>query len=110
MHPYPGNWVPIGCTVVYYAQTAHAFSAGIKCLHCMQRILQKRSFCILLLQNIREVYHQITLITHTGGPALYLNDNTAKEIRMSLWQNLERLSIMSLADIKSHLFSAQELT
>ena len=29
MHPCPGNWVAIGCAVVYYARDAHAFSAGI---------------------------------------------------------------------------------
>ena len=33
MHPCPGNWVAIGRAVVYYAQAAHAFSAGIKCWH-----------------------------------------------------------------------------
>ena len=33
-HPYPGNRVAIGLTVVYYAQAAHAFSAEIKCRHC----------------------------------------------------------------------------
>ena len=30
----PGNWVAIGCTVVYYDRSAHAFSAGIKNLFC----------------------------------------------------------------------------
>ena len=34
MHPCPGNWVAIGCAVVYSARAAHAFSAGIKCWHC----------------------------------------------------------------------------
>ena len=29
MHPYAGNWVITACAVVYYVQTAHAFSAGI---------------------------------------------------------------------------------
>ena len=29
-----GNWVAIGSVVVYHAQAAHAFSAGIKCQHC----------------------------------------------------------------------------
>ena len=36
MHPCPGNWVAIGHAVVYFAQADHAFSAGIKCRHCMQ--------------------------------------------------------------------------
>ena len=30
----PGKLVAIGHAVVYFAQTAHAFSAGIKCRHC----------------------------------------------------------------------------
>ena len=35
MHPCPGNWVAKRRVVVYYyAQAAHAFSAGIKCWHC----------------------------------------------------------------------------
>ena len=33
-HPFPGNWVSIRHAVMYYAQAAHAFSAGIKCRHC----------------------------------------------------------------------------
>ena len=34
MHPCPGNWMTIGHAVVYFAQAAHSFSAGIKCRHC----------------------------------------------------------------------------
>ena len=34
MHPCPENWVAIGHAVAYFAQAAHAFSAGIKCRHC----------------------------------------------------------------------------
>ena len=34
MHPCPENLIAIGRAVVYYAQAAHAFSAGIKCRHC----------------------------------------------------------------------------
>ena len=33
--PDPGIWVATGRAVVYYPQAAHAFSAGIKCRHCM---------------------------------------------------------------------------
>ena len=29
-----GNWVAINHSLVYYAQAAHAFSAGIKNRHC----------------------------------------------------------------------------
>ena len=35
MHPWPGNWVAIGRSVVYYDRDAHAFSADIKCRHCI---------------------------------------------------------------------------
>ena len=35
MHPCHGKWVVIGCPVVYYARTALAFSAGIKCRYCI---------------------------------------------------------------------------
>ena len=34
-HPYPREWFADGRAVVYYARVAHAFSAGIKCRHCM---------------------------------------------------------------------------
>ena len=34
IHPCPGNWVAIGCVVVYYARAAHAFSAGIRYQPC----------------------------------------------------------------------------
>ena len=33
MHPCPGDWVAIEYVVVYFAQGAHEFSAGIKCWH-----------------------------------------------------------------------------
>ena len=35
MHPCPGNWIAIGRAVMYTAETAQAFSAGIKRRHCM---------------------------------------------------------------------------
>ena len=35
MHLCPGDWVGIGRVVVYYVRSTHAFSAGIKCLHCI---------------------------------------------------------------------------
>ena len=30
MHPFTGNWLAIGCAVVYHAWGEQAFSAGIK--------------------------------------------------------------------------------
>ena len=38
MHSCPENWVAIRCAVVHYAWSAHAFSAGIKCRHCIRYI------------------------------------------------------------------------
>ena len=35
IQPCPGKWVAIRRSVVYYAQAAHVFSAGIKCRYCM---------------------------------------------------------------------------
>ena len=35
MHPCPGNCVAIGHAVVYYDQAARAFTAVIKCRHCI---------------------------------------------------------------------------
>ena len=43
VHPCQVNWVAIGHAVVYYAQTAHAFSAGIKCRHCTCTVLESRT-------------------------------------------------------------------
>ena len=34
MHPFPWNWVAIGCAVVYYVWAAEAYSAGIRYWHC----------------------------------------------------------------------------
>ena len=35
IHPGLRSWVTIGRAVVYHARAAHAFSAGIKCRHCI---------------------------------------------------------------------------
>ena len=35
MHPCPENWVATGRAVEYFAWAARAFSAGIKCWHCI---------------------------------------------------------------------------
>ena len=35
VQPCLGNWVAIRCAVLYYARSAHAYSAGIKCRHCI---------------------------------------------------------------------------
>ena len=51
-HPYLENWMAIRRAVVYYAQAAHAFSAGIICQHC-------NSFNTLQSLQTRVVFHCI---------------------------------------------------
>ena len=60
MHPCPLNWVAIGRTVVYYARVALAFSAGIKCRHCM-----------FIRKNITYPAAAVAAkyLTHAGGPS-----------------------------------------
>ena len=70
IHPWPWNRVTIGRAVVYYARTAYAFSAGIKCRHCRCRVfsyfcnnrdnhwasflhLQKKHDSIIYLSRVR---------------------------------------------------------
>ena len=57
---HPGNWVAIKHAVVYYAQAAHTFSAGIKSRHyrCKDgfhptktRNSTKRTICKMSLQD-----------------------------------------------------------
>ena len=35
IHPCQGNWLTTGHAVAYYDRAVQAFSAGIKCWHCM---------------------------------------------------------------------------
>ena len=44
MNPCPGNWVVVGCAVVYYAWPVNAFSAGIKCRHCRSTLYPSRVY------------------------------------------------------------------
>ena len=39
MHLCPANWVRIGHAVMYHAQAADVFSAGVRCRHCYSRSL-----------------------------------------------------------------------
>ena len=45
MYQGPGNWVAIRHAVVYNARAAYAFSAGIKCRHC----INQRCFTFILI-------------------------------------------------------------
>ena len=53
IHPCPGNWVAIERPVVYNAQAAQVFRAGIKCRQSIAREINFRHWtwihCILLV-------------------------------------------------------------
>ena len=49
MHPCPGNQVAIGSAFVHYAQAAHAFSAGIKCRHCIAPSMDQSIYTHMIL-------------------------------------------------------------
>ena len=42
MHPCQEHWMSTECAAVYYARTAQAFIAGIKCRHCTLSCLALR--------------------------------------------------------------------
>ena len=48
MHPYPRNWVEIGRAVMFYARADQAFSAGIKCRHCMINLDSRLTYIFCL--------------------------------------------------------------
>ena len=54
MHPCRGDWVIIGRVVGHYARAAHAFSAGIKCRHCI--------LTTMLLISGMECYRPLTFL------------------------------------------------
>ena len=66
MHPYLENRMAIGRAVVYFAQAARTFSAGIKCRHCM---------CVCGIGRFKEKIHAI--IKHRG-----------ERLVQPLWSNL----------------------
>ena len=49
MHPCPGNQVAIGSAVAHYARAAHAFSAGIKCRHCIAPSMDQSIYTHMIL-------------------------------------------------------------
>ena len=58
MHPCPENVVAIGCVVVYFTWAAHAFSAGIKCRHCIQNTYCLKGLSMRSTLGINEVPSQ----------------------------------------------------
>ena len=57
MHSCLGNWVAIGHAVVYFAQTALAFSAGIKCRHCKTYVTVRFSLTLPMLRLLVSKEH-----------------------------------------------------
>ena len=54
LHLSSGNWVAIGCAVMYYARAAEALSAGIKCQHCILRSKHVHAIRSATLINVVE--------------------------------------------------------
>ena len=86
MHPRPTKWVTIGRAVVYYAQEVYAFSAGIKCRHCMSIRTKPTTLLQIsckLMCNSKAIFGSITGIDNTchlsrvevgGGGAIFLTN------------------------------------
>ena len=81
MRPCPGNWVVIW-SIMYHARAAHAFSAELKCRHCMiggRQQLYKYIHSVSVLVPVRgpgdslepmggeNVYYDIIVIFHRAG-------------------------------------------
>ena len=71
-----GNWVAIGCTVVYYARTAQALVAGISCQHCSLSIGRVKESSADRLQGEIEV---IVKLLDYDSDILCLNELHSRE-------------------------------
>ena len=63
MYPCPGNWVAFGRAVVYYARASHAFSAGIKCRHCILQAKWIQTKHIMYPFNLDRVLPYLLFVT-----------------------------------------------
>ena len=93
VYPYPGNLVAIRHAVVYYARAAHAFSAGIKCWHC---IVQCQTMAKLacteskLKADCYQYHNDISIRPHCD-----LCNILAKEKMQSIWYYSANICIQS---------------
>ena len=69
MHPCPGNQVAISRSVVHYARSAHAFSAGIKCCHCSgcSSIACKDRLCLSFSTQVVHHYYMMRHVQTSHG-------------------------------------------
>ena len=59
----PGNLVATGCALLYNARTAHAFSAGTKCQHCIRNYPSKqRGSALIWLDYVDDISLMIFLL------------------------------------------------
>ena len=65
IHPWPRNWVTIGRAVVYYARAPHAFSAGIKCRHCIYSSIHSFIYESMYLSIIVPIYSSMYVCIHS---------------------------------------------
>ena len=86
MHPYPENRVAVRRAVVYYAWAARAFSAGIKCLHCISltAVILFDSFVLLTL------YHKVMVRFVASIPMLPEDGNTHDTCDCVLFTNMRK--------------------
>ena len=72
VHPRPGNLVAIRSAVVYYVRDARAFSAGIKCRHCI--------FSCILVRHVWRPFYVNHSYHLTNGRCLsmYARPNISK--------------------------------
>ena len=82
IHPSQGNWVSIEHTVVFYAQAAQAFSAGIKCRHCTWVIDVLGLFLWHLIHGCCRTMHWQTY----GRRVRELNVCTVQQYRITIEQ------------------------
>ena len=76
MHSYPRNLMIIGRAVMYYARSAHAFSAGIKCQHCTYPFVS--SSRIRCRENYRAAASYVSMVSTRVG-AVVRDANAEKQ-------------------------------
>ena len=62
MHSWQGSWVAIGHAVVYSTWAAHAFSAGIKCLHCTSYDIFTTISNLTIMKTLETCFVSVTTI------------------------------------------------
>ena len=76
-----GTWLQLGRAVVYYTWAAHAFSAGIKCWHCICQIQLQNYICLCQLRicQIIKISLKFTVCLFRSRCFLWISNNKEKE-------------------------------